>query len=118
EPGRRDARPAFAEFFQRNEPLCGRLQQDKLDALFGARASEAHSSLLLAVGDVGMLAVGSHDTHRLRPGLGTVVPELIAQGSARAKRIRPCCCRSAMSACSRSAATIPTASIPAWVPCS
>jgi uncharacterized protein YigA (DUF484 family) len=84
EPGGRDALPAFAEFFKRNEPLCGRLQQDKLDALFGARASEAHSTVLLPIGNVGMLAIGSHDTNRFHPGMGTVFLKLIAEAIATA----------------------------------
>jgi uncharacterized protein YigA (DUF484 family) len=84
EPGGRAALPVFAEFFKRNEPLCGRLQQDKLDALFGARAGEAHSTVLLPIGGVGMLAIGSHDTNRFHPGMGTVFLKLIAEAIATA----------------------------------
>ena len=72
------AMPAFAEFLKRGEPLCGRLQQDKLDALFGARAAEVRSSVLLAIGEVGMLAIGSLDPNRFHPGMGTVFLRLIA----------------------------------------
>ena len=72
------ALPAFNEFLKRGEPLCGRLQQDKLDALFGARADEVRSSVLLAIGDVGMLAIGSLDANRFHPGMGTVFLRLIA----------------------------------------
>ena len=70
--------PAFGEFLTRGEPLCGRLQQDKLDVLFGARAEEVRSSVLLAIGDVGMLAIGSLDPNRFHPGMGTVFLRLIA----------------------------------------
>lgn len=71
--------PAFAEFLKRGEPLCGRLQQDKLDALFGARAEEVRSAVLLSISDVGMLAIGSHDANRFHPGMGTVFLRLIAE---------------------------------------
>ena len=75
----RDSMPAFAEFLRRGEPLCGRLQQDKLDALFGARASEVQSAVLLSIGEVGMLAIGSLDANRFHPGMGTVFLRLIAE---------------------------------------
>jgi uncharacterized protein YigA (DUF484 family) len=71
--------PAFAEFLKRGEPLCGRLQQDKLDTLFGQRAEEVRSAVLLTIGDVGMLAIGSHDPNRFHPGMGTVFLRLIAE---------------------------------------
>jgi len=72
------AMPAFAEFIQRGEPLCGRLQQDKLDALFGDRAGEVRSAVLLPIGAIGMLAIGSLDPNRFHPGMGTVFLRLIA----------------------------------------
>ncbi len=78
EPGGVGALPAFAEFLKRGEPLCGRLQQDKLDALFGARAADVRSSVLLAIGEVGMLAIGSVEANRFHPGMGTVFLRLIA----------------------------------------
>lgn len=71
--------PAFAEFLKRGEPLCGRLQQDKLDALFGERAEEVRSAVLLPIGEAGMLAIGSHDANRFHPGMGTVFLRLIAE---------------------------------------
>jgi uncharacterized protein YigA (DUF484 family) len=76
--------PAFAEFLKRNEPLCGRLQQDKLDALFGTSASEVRSTVLLPIDEVGMLAIGSHDPNRFHPGMGTVFLKLIAEAIAAA----------------------------------
>jgi uncharacterized protein YigA (DUF484 family) len=79
EPGGAAAMPAFAEFLKRREPLCGRLQADKLDALFGARAGEVQSAVLLPIGNVGMLAIGSHDANRFHPGMGTVFLRLIAE---------------------------------------
>jgi len=79
EPVGTSAFPAFAEFFKRAEPLCGRLQQDKLDVLFGKHAGAVHSAVLLPIGTVGMLAVGSHDANRFHPGMGTVFLKLIGE---------------------------------------
>ena len=83
-PGGAKELPAFGEFLKRNEPLCGRLQQDKLDALFGAHAGEARSAVLVPVAGVGMLAIGSHDANRFHPGMGTVFLKLIAEAIAAA----------------------------------
>lgn len=74
--------PVFAEFLKRAEPLCGRLQQDKLDILFGARVNEVASAVLLPIQGVGMLAVGSQDANRFHPGMGTVFLKLIAEAVA------------------------------------
>ena len=79
EPAGAAAFPAFTEFFKRAEPLCGRLQQDKLDTLFGAQAGEVHSTVLLPISTVGMLGVGSHDPNRFHPGMGTVFLKLIGE---------------------------------------
>lgn len=79
EPQGISAMPAFSEFVKRGEPLCGRLQQDKLDALFGDRAGDVRSSVLLGIGEVGLLAIGSLDANRFHPGMGTVFLRLIAE---------------------------------------
>jgi len=78
------AMPAFAEFMQRNEPLCGRLQPEKLDALFADKAVEVRSAVLVQIDGVGMLAIGSHDANRFHPGMGTVFLKLIAEATAAA----------------------------------
>jgi hypothetical protein len=78
------AMPAFTEFMQRNEPLCGRLQPEKLDALFGDKAVEVRSAVLVPIDGVGMLAIGSHDANRFHPGMGTVFLKLIAEAAAAA----------------------------------
>ena len=84
EPDGARAMPVFNEFLKRAEPLCGRLQQDKLDALFGTRVGEVASAVLLPVDGVGMLAVGSQDANRFHPGMGTVFLKLIAEAVASA----------------------------------
>jgi uncharacterized protein YigA (DUF484 family) len=76
--------PAFAEFMQRNEPLCGRLQPEKLTALFGERAGDVRSAVLVPIDGVGMLANGSLDANRFHPGMGTVFLKLIAEAAAAA----------------------------------
>ena len=67
----------FAEFFKNDEPLCGRLQQDKLDLLFGARVHEVQSCALLPLGTRGLVAIGSHDPNRFYPGMGTLFLRLM-----------------------------------------
>ncbi|TLY51770.1 MAG: DUF484 family protein [Gammaproteobacteria bacterium] len=73
----------FATFLKEGEPLCGRLQPEKLDALYAAHAGEVHSSVLLPLVDgehtLGMLAIGSADANRFHPGMGTVFLKLIAR---------------------------------------
>lgn len=74
-----NALPAFADFFQRGEPACGRLATAKLEALFAADAAKVQSAALLKVGSVGLLAIGSDDPNRFHPGIGTIFLKLIAQ---------------------------------------
>ncbi|HET6604459.1 MAG TPA: DUF484 family protein [Xanthomonadaceae bacterium] len=69
----------FQEFLRTGEPLCGRLQADKLHVLFGQRASEVASAALLPLPQRGMLAVGSHDANRFFPGMGTLFLRLMAE---------------------------------------
>ncbi|HEX5354353.1 MAG TPA: DUF484 family protein [Rhodanobacteraceae bacterium] len=73
------AAPAFADFLAHDEPVCGRLAQDKLDRLFGADAKRVQSAALLSIGGHGMLAIGSDDPDRFHPGIGTIFLKLIAQ---------------------------------------
>jgi len=67
----------FAEFLEHGEPLCGRLQQEKLDALFGARVHEVQSCALIPLGSRGLVAIGSHDPNRFYPGMGTLFLRLM-----------------------------------------
>lgn len=77
------ALPEFVEFFRNGEALCGRLQPDKLDFLFGKHADDVHSSALVALGEhdapLGLLAIGSADANRFHPGMGTLFLKLIAE---------------------------------------
>lgn len=69
----------FAEFRQSGEPLCGRLQDEKMAVLFGPRAIVVHSTALMPVGTRGMLAIGSTDPNRFYPGMGTLFLRLMAE---------------------------------------
>lgn len=69
---------AFAEFFSKNEPLCGRVNADKLEFLFGQHAGQVRSAVLIPVRQRGLLAIGSHDPDRFHPGMGTIFLKLIA----------------------------------------
>jgi hypothetical protein len=62
----------------RNEPLCGRLNPEKLDTLFGARAADVRSAVLMPVPGRALIAVGSTDPNRFHPGMGTLFLKLIA----------------------------------------
>lgn len=70
---RNDARlSAFENFFKTKRPLCGRLRQEQLEVLFGARAETIGSAVLIALDHQGLLAIGSHDQDHFHPGMGTV----------------------------------------------
>lgn len=69
----------FGEFLQANEPLCGRLHDDKLALLFAARRDEVHSTALLPLQGLGLLAVGSRDPNRFYPGMGTLFLGMMAE---------------------------------------
>lgn len=69
----------FRDFLTTGEPLTGRLNQDKLSLLFGARAAEAASAVLLPLPGVGMLALGSSDANRFFPGMGTLFLRLMSE---------------------------------------
>jgi uncharacterized protein len=68
----------FHEFLGRGEPLCGRLPPEKLSLLFGQRAADVRSAVLLPIPVRGMIAVGSTDANRFHPGMGTMFLKLIA----------------------------------------
>ncbi|MCK7592829.1 DUF484 family protein [Pseudomarimonas salicorniae] len=68
----------FEEFLAAGEPLCGRIDPDKLEVLFDARTVEVQSVALLPLNGRGMLAVGSHDANRFFPGMGTLFLRMMA----------------------------------------
>jgi uncharacterized protein YigA (DUF484 family) len=68
----------FEAFLVAGEPLCGRVDQDKLDVLFDTRTVEVQSVALLPLNGRGMLAIGSHDANRFFPGMGTLFLRMMA----------------------------------------
>lgn len=69
----------FRDFLRAGEPLCGRLNPDKLHLLFGGETDQASSVALLPLVGVGLLAVGSRDANRFFPGMGTLFLRLMAE---------------------------------------
>ncbi|HEX4854060.1 DUF484 family protein [Arenimonas sp.] len=69
----------FRDFIAGNEPICGRLNQDKLALLYGAEQARAASAVLLPLPGVGMLTVGSADANRFFPGMGTLFLRLMSE---------------------------------------
>ncbi|HSR64181.1 MAG TPA: DUF484 family protein [Xanthomonadaceae bacterium] len=83
-----DARLApFRDAIADGEPICGRLNPDKHVLLYGARAGEVQSSVLLPLPGpstgsgqaTGLLAVGSHDPNRFFPGMGTLFLRMMGE---------------------------------------
>lgn len=70
---------AFGEFLHKQQPLCGRLRQEKLEFLYAGRADDVASAVLLPLGRYGFLGIGSGDPNRFHPGMGTVFLEQIAR---------------------------------------
>jgi uncharacterized protein YigA (DUF484 family) len=69
----------FRDVIASNEPLCGRLNQAKLDVLYGEAQSRAASAVLLPLAGVGLLSVGSADANRFFPGMGTLFLRLMSE---------------------------------------
>jgi uncharacterized protein YigA (DUF484 family) len=68
----------FQSLLDKGETTCGRLNDRKLEFLFGSRAQWVQSTALVPLGDIGLLAIGSSDPARFYPGLGTLFLDLLA----------------------------------------
>lgn len=80
-----DARLApFRDCLASGEPLCGRLNPDKQALLYGPRADEVQSSVVLPVAGIGLVAVGSRDPNRFFPGMGTLFVRMMIDAFAAA----------------------------------
>ncbi len=75
---------AFHDCLQDGEPICGRLQPEKNDVLYGERVGEVASSALLPLPGIGLIAVGSHDANRFYPGMGTLFLRMMSEALATA----------------------------------
>ena len=69
----------FADALASGEPVCGRLQPARNAVLYGERAAQVQSSVLLPLPGIGLLAVGSADPNHFYPGMGTLFVRMMAQ---------------------------------------
>ena len=69
----------FEEHLEKGVSVCGRLNRNKRDYLFGSRAQWVQSTALVPMGNDGMLAIGSSDGARFYPGMGTLFLDLLAR---------------------------------------
>jgi len=74
----------FRDCLADGEPLCGRLQPEKHALLYGMRAEDVQSTALLPLPGVGLIAVGSRDTNRFFPGMGTLFLRMMGESLATA----------------------------------
>jgi uncharacterized protein YigA (DUF484 family) len=76
--------PAMEQFrshLDKDHTVCGRLNESKLEFLFGTKARWVQSTALVPLGekgDNGMMAIGSSDPARFYPGMGTLFLDLLA----------------------------------------
>ena len=69
----------FQDHLDKGASVCGRLNRNKRNYLFGSRAQWVQSMVLVPMGDEGLLAIGSSDPARFYPGMGTLFLDLLAQ---------------------------------------
>lgn len=74
----------FRDALADGEPICGRLNPDKHELLYGARADEVQSSALLPLPEFGLVAIGSRDPNRFYPGMGTLFLRMMGEALAAA----------------------------------
>lgn len=76
--------PAVEQFrsqLDKDQTVCGRLNESKLDFLFGTKARWVQSTALVPLGEKGehgMMAIGSSNPSRFYPGMGTLFLDLLA----------------------------------------
>lgn len=69
----------FRDCLAKNEPICGRLNPDKMPLLFGEDQHLAQSVALIPMPGIGLIAVGSSDGNRFFPGMGTLFLRLMGE---------------------------------------
>lgn len=69
----------FQDHIEKGVSVCGRLNRNKRDYLFGTRAQWVQSTALIPMGNDGLMAIGSSDPARFYPGMGTLFLDLLAQ---------------------------------------
>ena len=78
-PARDKRMVPFKDALESGEPICGRLNPDKLPLLFGDDAKNSASVALIPMPGVGLVAVGSSDGNRFFPGMGTLFLRLMGE---------------------------------------
>jgi len=68
----------FHDHLDKGVSVCGRLNRNKRDYLFGSRAQWVQSTALVPMGKDGLMAIGSSDPARFYPGMGTLFLDLLA----------------------------------------
>jgi uncharacterized protein YigA (DUF484 family) len=71
----------FQAILEKDSTVCGRLNDSKLEFLFGTKARWVQSTALVPLGDAGchgFMAIGSSDSARFYPGMGTLFLDLLA----------------------------------------
>lgn len=71
----------FRSNLEKDQAVCGRLSDGKLEYLFGTKARWVQSTALVPLGELGshgMMAIGSSDPSRFYPGMGTLFLDLLA----------------------------------------
>ncbi len=80
----------FVDCLASGEPICGRLNAEKSQVLFGTESAFTQSIALIPVRGIGLIAIGSADNHRFYPGMGTLflrwIGELYQVAMLRCKR--------------------------------
>jgi uncharacterized protein YigA (DUF484 family) len=78
-PARDKRMQPFKDALESGEPICGRLNPDKLPLLFGEERDKAQSVALIPMSGVGLIAIGSADGNRFFPGMGTLFLRLMGE---------------------------------------
>jgi len=71
----------FQVHLEKNQTVCGRFGESKLNFLFDAKARWVQSTALVPLGEKGaegIMAIGSSDPARFYPGMGTLFLDLLA----------------------------------------
>ena len=78
-PARDKRMVPFKDALENGEPICGRLNPDKLPLLFGEDAKNSASVALIPMPGTGLIAIGSSDGNRFFPGMGTLFLRLMGE---------------------------------------
>jgi uncharacterized protein YigA (DUF484 family) len=65
----------FESFYKTCRPQCGRFKPEQLEYVFGDQAQAVESAALIPLGkkgQIGLLAIGSQESNRFHPGMGTL----------------------------------------------